>query len=202
MEVRERLLQAALKVFQETGSRGATTRRIAAEAGVNEITLFRHFGSKGALITEALSEASRDRLEAGLPQEPEDPAGELQRFCAIHYGHMREGLPMIRACLGELDEYPEVRRCVSSNPKHVHYMVETYVRRLQARGMADPACDAAAASALLLGALFADAMGRVVMPERYPYPPQEAVERYVTLFLRAIAAAPAPADTEQVHTLS
>jgi AcrR family transcriptional regulator len=58
--------------FDEAGSRGATTRRIAAEAGVNEITLFRHFGSKGTLLSEALQQASRETVETGLPLEPRD----------------------------------------------------------------------------------------------------------------------------------
>jgi AcrR family transcriptional regulator len=54
MDVREALLKAAIKVFAETGSRGATTRRIAQEANVNEVTLFRHFKSKDDLLRAAL----------------------------------------------------------------------------------------------------------------------------------------------------
>src|SRR6185437_17057975 len=46
MDIRERLLGAAAQVYAEAGYRGATTRRIAHEAGVSEITLFRQFGSK------------------------------------------------------------------------------------------------------------------------------------------------------------
>jgi hypothetical protein len=67
MEARERLMEAALRVFQEAGSRGATTRKIAAEAGVNEITLFRHFGSKGALMAEAIACAAQRGFEYRLP---------------------------------------------------------------------------------------------------------------------------------------
>lgn len=55
---RDRVLDAALKVFAERGFRGATTREIAAAAKVNEVTLFRHFKSKGALFSAALSERS------------------------------------------------------------------------------------------------------------------------------------------------
>ncbi|MEO7475110.1 MAG: TetR family transcriptional regulator, partial [Gemmatimonadales bacterium] len=39
MNVRDQLLTAAARVYAEVGYRGATTRRIAQEAGVNEITL-------------------------------------------------------------------------------------------------------------------------------------------------------------------
>jgi AcrR family transcriptional regulator len=56
MVSRERILDAAARVYSKHGFRGATTRLIAAEAGVNEVTLFRTFGSKGALL-EAVLEA-------------------------------------------------------------------------------------------------------------------------------------------------
>ena len=57
MSVREQLLDAAVRLYAEAGYHGATTRRIASAAGVNEITLFRHFGSKDALIREAITRA-------------------------------------------------------------------------------------------------------------------------------------------------
>jgi AcrR family transcriptional regulator len=51
---RQQILEAAVRVYSEAGFRGATTRRIADEACVNEVTLFRIFGSKAALIAEAV----------------------------------------------------------------------------------------------------------------------------------------------------
>ena len=53
MDIRDRILEAAKKVYAQHGFRGATTRLIAIEAGVNEVTLFRQFKSKTALINEA-----------------------------------------------------------------------------------------------------------------------------------------------------
>ena len=73
IEIRDKLLEAAARVFAETGYRGATTRRIAHEAGVNEVTLFRHFGSKGDLIQEALHGFGATPAGSDLPQEPVDP---------------------------------------------------------------------------------------------------------------------------------
>src|SRR5580698_8019624 len=49
-ETRERILTAAREVIGRKGKRGATTREIADVAGVNEATLFRHFGTKEALL--------------------------------------------------------------------------------------------------------------------------------------------------------
>ena len=53
MNVKDQLLDAAVRVYADSGYHGATTRRIAAAAGVNEITIFRHFGSKDVLLREA-----------------------------------------------------------------------------------------------------------------------------------------------------
>jgi AcrR family transcriptional regulator len=48
------MFDAALKVLAGRGYAGATTRRIADAAGVNEVTLFRRFGDKRQLILAAI----------------------------------------------------------------------------------------------------------------------------------------------------
>jgi hypothetical protein len=50
---------------------------------------------------------------------------------------------------------------------------------------------------MLMGALFADAMGRDVMPARYPYSQRDAVKHYVSMFLRAIGVETDAAPTRQ-----
>jgi len=49
-ETRARILAATREIFERNGTRGTTTREVAERACVNEATLFRHFGSKAALI--------------------------------------------------------------------------------------------------------------------------------------------------------
>ena len=46
----DKLLLAAIDLMAEKGYDGTTTKEIAAVAGVNEVTLFRHFGSKAKLL--------------------------------------------------------------------------------------------------------------------------------------------------------
>ncbi|MGV0735052.1 TetR/AcrR family transcriptional regulator [Mycobacterium syngnathidarum] len=53
-EVRSQLKAAASVVFAERGYTGATTKQIAARAGVTEALIFRHFGSKAELVDEAV----------------------------------------------------------------------------------------------------------------------------------------------------
>jgi len=196
MESREKILEAAARVYAETGFRGATTRRIAEEAGVNEITIFRHFGSKAALIAEAL------RSHAGfpssavhwLPATPIDPERELTAWCAAHLNHMREMRSLIRTTMGELEERPEIAPCAAEMPRSASADLRRYLDRLYQDGFVrDDACrspdrhdHAHAAVAMLMGVLFADAMGRDMMPEMYPQPAERAPALYARLFLCAI----------------
>ena len=46
----EKIINATFKILQKEGMKKATTKKIAAEAGVNEITIFRKFKTKNNLI--------------------------------------------------------------------------------------------------------------------------------------------------------
>lgn len=70
----QRILDAALRVFASEGYTGATTRRIAKEANVAEVTLFRKFKSKENLLKEVLINnrtvfSSLDDLSHLFPKE-------------------------------------------------------------------------------------------------------------------------------------
>ena len=56
---KERILLAAREISLRQGYAGATTRQIAAEAGVNEVTLFRHFGNKENIFKAAVEQGGR-----------------------------------------------------------------------------------------------------------------------------------------------
>jgi AcrR family transcriptional regulator len=54
-ETRSRIIAAAKAIYELNGTRGTTTREVADRAGVNEATLFRHFGNKHALLETVLA---------------------------------------------------------------------------------------------------------------------------------------------------
>lgn len=185
MTVRDELLAAAARVYAEAGYRGATTRRIALAAGVNEITLFRHFGSKDALLREALTR-NEDSPGAELPEDPKDPLTELLAWAGSHINDMRGRQALIRTCMGEFAEHPGLFVPENSGPVRAARALAQYLRRLRQRGLAQAEFEPRAAAALLIGTLFADAMGRDIMPDLYPNEPDQALREYVTLFLRGI----------------
>lgn len=63
-ETEQKILDAAMRVFASEGYKGATTRRIAQEADVTEVTLFRKFQSKENLLREVLIKKRQPVLSA------------------------------------------------------------------------------------------------------------------------------------------
>ena len=85
---RRQLLDAALDLFSRKGFGGATTKEIAAAAGVTEAIIFRHFPSKQALYTAVLDsrteDCSHDEWFAGIQahMDRNDDAGVLRMLAA------------------------------------------------------------------------------------------------------------------------
>src|SRR6266404_4764049 len=81
--VRQRILIAAGDLFHEQGIRGVGVEAIAEAAQTNKMTLYRHFLSKEALITEwvrgivARKEEDWKNLSA---RHKGDPEGQLQEW--------------------------------------------------------------------------------------------------------------------------
>jgi AcrR family transcriptional regulator len=104
--VRTRLLQAALELLAERGYRGATTREIARRARVSEVTLFRHFGRKEALVREALALLPAPEFLAGLPG-PESPLEEgLRALLSAYLGLLEGQRALLHKLLAELLRHP------------------------------------------------------------------------------------------------
>ena len=186
MDTRSTILNAAVQVFSQHGFRGSTTRRIADAASVNEVTIFRYFGSKEALLQEAIKGSDVDPFTNPLPQDPVDPPEELTKWCSAVITHLRARSPMIRKCMGELEERPEFMGQASDAPTRATNELCAYFRRLKAKGLTKDDFDATVAASMLIGSLFGDAMGRDMMPDIYPKPASKAPGKYARLILRAI----------------
>ncbi|MEK6688628.1 MAG: TetR family transcriptional regulator [Gemmatimonadota bacterium] len=185
MDARTRTLTAAATVFAEVGFRGATTRRIASEAEVNEITLFRHFGSKERLLREAVHAASARYGGASLPELPKRPRQELLVWAREQMARLRERRGLIRTCMAEVAAHPKLAQ-PGNHTSFAAAQLTGYLEQLTETGLATARFEPAAATQMLMGALFADALGRDMMPDLYPNDPDQAVEQYVELFLRGI----------------
>jgi len=114
-ETRSRILAAARELFERNGTRGTTTREVAERAGVNEATLFRHFGSKRALLDAMREQAcGSEEFRAVLSGlSGSDLAADLRRLAHFVVDHMIGKRAMMCVSLAEdaagTDDAPEWR---------------------------------------------------------------------------------------------
>ena len=186
MNRRDEILAAAAEVFAQHGFRGSTTRRIADAAGVNEITIFRQFGSKDALLREAMQHMTDSAGLVILPEIPSDPERELTQWSESFIQHLRLRCSIIRKTMGEIEERPEMCECASAVPTQASNELCKYLGALRRQGRTAEKFDPKTAAAMLMGAIFADAMGRGMMPDVYPQPQERAAHMYTVLLLRAL----------------
>ncbi len=112
---RHRLIQAATVAFARDGLQGATTRGIALEAGVNEVTLFRHFQTKEGLLAAVMTEVVQANHRDALGEESEWTGNlkrNLRRFAENLYSKMERDEAFLRTMVGEARRYPEHSRTI------------------------------------------------------------------------------------------
>jgi AcrR family transcriptional regulator len=133
---RDRILDAGLKLFSKKGYLGATTKEIAAKAGVAELTVFRHFSSKQKLFEEIIRRYSfLPALKGLLPQLKEmDYADALHEIAGKFLERLSERRDLVRIMNSEIYRYPlNVREIYHNFIDEVFRTLATYFRELQER---------------------------------------------------------------------
>jgi AcrR family transcriptional regulator len=185
-ETRARILHAAAEQYAQHGYHGCTTRAVATAAGVNEVTVFRLFGSKDAMIDAAIERSAEDQGPSSLPSPPAHPHEEISAWCAIEMERLRRGRALLRRCFAEAEEHPaHVKRAtLAMDPMAME--LRRYVAQLDHRGSSGDQARHATAIAMLLSTLFADALGREDMPFVFSSPVARAPAEYAAMFLDAL----------------
>ena len=112
-ETQDRILRAFLALAAQRGMAMITTRDIASAAGVNEVTVFRHFGDKASLAREAVRRfhpaAALDAYEPAIDAStPEQAMRGLLRCLAHLQSHLESRPELLQFGLGEAARYPEL----------------------------------------------------------------------------------------------
>jgi AcrR family transcriptional regulator len=188
MTTRDALLEVTARLFADHGWRGTTTRRIAEAAGVNEVTVFRTFGSKDALLMESIRVQSAAAMPDLLPDQPGDLRTELTAWGMAHHRRLHERRSMIRTCLAEFEEHPELAPVACEGAELTIADSIRYLEVARTRGLIGPGGSLEAATLMLMNAIFLDAITRDVVPMCGPVGVEEAVASFVDLTLRALGA--------------
>lgn len=109
----DKILRAFLSLAAEHGMSTITTRDIAAAAGVNEVTVFRHFGGKAALAGEAVRRfspaAEIDAYQADIDaSSPQAAMSGLLRCLAGLQARLAERPELLQFGLGDAARYPDL----------------------------------------------------------------------------------------------
>ncbi len=127
-ETRDRIFTAARQIFALKGPHGTTTREIADRAGVNEATLFRHFGNKNALL-DAMKEHFCRGKEERLRSLFESLGGDLEEDLLTIARAMIEGIDaskdLIRVGLLEEATVPDAAHA----PWRAPHIARAYLKR-------------------------------------------------------------------------
>lgn len=135
-ETRERILEATLELISEKGYIGATTREIASQAGVSELTLFRKFGNKEHLFEEMLSNFTfLPRFKDLLAEIDEMPVEKGLNTIGIRFLQtLRERRALVQILLSEISRYPQkVRTIYQQMIYNLGKTLESYLEDRQAR---------------------------------------------------------------------
>jgi AcrR family transcriptional regulator len=180
-ETRREILRAAEESFAAAGFAGATTRQVAAKAGVNVATLHYHFGNKEGLYRAVLEEAISGKLPA--PETAGAPADRLARLVSDLWD-----FSTVRPALARLSLFDRLAGPPSSGGPATGRAVEDPRVVLLARAIAEirnggpPATLSAGAAALFIVTLIdgahvaaGEVASRGDVPEEAAALPREAV---------------------------
>lgn len=107
------LFMATVATFAEKGFRATTTQEIARRAGVNEVTLFRRYGGKAALINVALTHALAKSPFARLPVT-DDVTSDLVVLVRAYAETTQQYGGAVVTLLTEVPRHPELREAMAA----------------------------------------------------------------------------------------
>lgn len=184
-ETRQRILVAAAQIFSEKGYARATTRALAAAAGVNEVTLFRHFGSKEKLFAAVVDHYAAPSMIAALERLfTGDYRQDLLSIGNFFMQVILERQDIVRLMLCEAAHFPEVRRAMAQNPRQFRQVLARYLQQQMEQGRVRKLCPEAMAQAFW-GMFYAYAINLEILeaPISPAISTEELIAQFVDIFV-------------------
>ena len=185
-DTRQRILSAAAEIFAEKGYARATTRAIAAAAEVNEVTIFRHFGSKRNLLSEMINQHSALPDLTGIveSQLTGDYRQDLMFFGNVFAKVIIERRDALRLMLCEAQTLPEVQAVVVQVPNQLRQIIAQYLQSQMEQGALRVMNPEVAAQAFL-GMFFAYGIAKEMLGEApaSTVPLEDIIAQFVDIFI-------------------
>ena len=191
-DTRQRIMEAAAEVGSQVGYARATTKAIARAAGVNEITLFRHFGTKEKLFEAAIEQYGGPALASAIEaQLTGDYRQDLTTVGSLLLTMLLERREMLRLLLCESANIPNVRTVLARNPRELREMLARYLQSQMDQNKIKVQHPEAMAQAFM-GMFFAYAISLGILDEEIqpPVTNSELTAQFVDIFVAGTLNAP------------
>ena len=136
-DARQRLLDASLELFCRRGFDGVSTREIAGKAGVNEVTIFRLFGTKENVLFAILDREAdiRSRIQMQWFEPTGDVVADLSRFGGFMHEGMLEKAPIMKLGMTEMSRRPQLWKRISPAPETALELLSRYFKKAARKGL-------------------------------------------------------------------
>lgn len=183
---RTRIMQAASQLFAERGYAGTTTRAIAELAGFNELTLFRHFGSKGNLVKAIVDEFGGLAIAKDLESQLSgDYIQDLTLIGNELITVLTERNYTVRMAICEAGRFPEIRQLVAENPRQIqHFLTKYFTQRIEEKLIYPDQPKVLAQAFLGMFFFYTVIQGFLLDSPNPDLTSEEIVKQFVALFVR------------------
>jgi len=186
----QRIIEAALQLISEKGYTAATTKTIAELAGVNEVTLFRHFGNKRGLLKAIIEQFSYYPL---LQQEiNHNETWELEKdllnFSLKHFQFLMSIKDFVMIGFKESIQFPEISEEIANLPLLIKKELIHYFQEMHQQGKIREV-DFEAAALSLIALNFGHFMSRARLGTIVSdLPTEELLQTSVSIFSRGLVS--------------
>ena len=189
-QTRQHILEKAAHLFQTQGYARTTTQEIAKQAGVAEITIFRHFENKQKLFQAVVQQiggaADLSEIETQLTGDLHADLLRISQYVIPFFIAQRETIQML---MFESTHFPEIKRALAQNPSELCQMLSNYFQQQMERGKMQ-SLNPKAVAQIFTSMLFGYAIGlepfkELLSPETSH---EQMIEHFVHVFVEGTAA--------------
>jgi AcrR family transcriptional regulator len=184
---RDKLLKVALTLFSEFGYAAVSTKRIATKAKVNEVTLFRLFGSKKNLLAEVIRSQSTNAITDNefRSKITWDLKEDLVYIGTSYLAMLKKNIHTILLIITESHKNREIREIVSASPQQHNICLRWYLEEQVKRGACRSGMNTAIAAQSFFALFFEYCISRIVIPDEIMCA-EELVGHYIDIFINGI----------------